>query len=115
MRLQRSFLTTLFIIAMLHNGNAQTEIAVPSWILQGNIYEVNVRQYTPEGTFKAFEKHLPRLKKMGVQTLWFMPMTAQLVKEDKKGNSTAIMLFGVIMVLSILNMGPWHDWLPVAL
>ena len=28
----------------------------PAWIMQGNIYEVNVRQYTPEGTFAAFEK-----------------------------------------------------------
>jgi glycosidase len=39
-----------------------------------NIYEVNLRQYTTEGTFNAFAKHLPRLKKMGVQTLWFMPI-----------------------------------------
>jgi alpha-amylase len=46
----------------------------PKWIMQGNVYEVNVRQYTPEGTFKAFEKHLNRLKDMGVQTLWFMPI-----------------------------------------
>ncbi|MFL5809688.1 MAG: hypothetical protein ACJ749_09205, partial [Flavisolibacter sp.] len=43
----------------------------PSWIEQGNIYEVNVRQYTAEGTFNAFAKHLHRLKDMGVQTLWF--------------------------------------------
>jgi len=41
----------------------------PAWIMQGNIYEVNVRQYTPEGTFNAFAKHLDRLKAMGVQTL----------------------------------------------
>jgi len=34
----------------------------PTWSGQSNIYEVNVRQYTPEGTFKAFEKSLPRLK-----------------------------------------------------
>ncbi len=46
----------------------------PSWIMQGNIYEVNVRQYTQEGTFNAFSKHLDRLKNMGVQTLWFMPI-----------------------------------------
>ena len=39
----------------------------PAWIAQGNIYEVNVRQYTPEGTFKAFEPSLQRLKDMGVQ------------------------------------------------
>jgi len=56
----------------------------PAWIMQGNIYEVNVRQYTPEGTFKAFEKNLPRLKKMGVQTLWFMPITP-ISKTDRKG------------------------------
>lgn len=56
----------------------------PAWIMQGNIYEVNVRQYTPEGTFKAFEKNLPRLKQMGVQTLWFMPINP-ISKVDRKG------------------------------
>jgi glycosidase len=39
-----------------------------------NIYEVNLRQYTNEGTFNAFAKHLPRLKAMGVEILWFMPV-----------------------------------------
>jgi len=56
----------------------------PAWILQGNIYEVNVRQYTPEGTFGAFEQHLDRLKAMGVQTLWFMPIHP-ISKKDRKG------------------------------
>jgi glycosidase len=56
----------------------------PAWILQGNIYEVNVRQYTPEGTFKAFITHLGRLKEMGVQTLWFMPIQP-ISKVDRKG------------------------------
>ena len=46
----------------------------PAWIMQGNIYEVNVRQYTPEGTLNAFAKHLDRLKAMGVETIWFMPL-----------------------------------------
>ena len=56
----------------------------PSWIMQGNIYEVNVRQYTPEGTFKAFAASLQRLKDMGVQTLWFMPINP-ISKLDRKG------------------------------
>jgi len=56
----------------------------PSWIMRGNIYEVNVRQYTPEGTFNAFAKHLNRLKQMGVQTLWFMPINP-ISKVDRKG------------------------------
>lgn len=48
--------------------------AVP-WIQSGTLYEVNIRQYTPEGSFKAFGQHLPRLADMGVQILWFMPIT----------------------------------------
>ena len=56
----------------------------PSWSYNTNIYEVNVRQYTDEGTFKAFQKHLPRLKDMGVEILWFMPVTPISLK-DRKG------------------------------
>lgn len=55
----------------------------PAWIIRGNIYEVNTRQYTPEGTFEAFSRHLPRLKEMGVQTLWFMPIHPISEKERK--------------------------------
>ncbi|WP_185094429.1 alpha-amylase family glycosyl hydrolase [Marivirga tractuosa] len=39
-----------------------------------NIYEVNIRQYTPEGTIKAFIPHIDRLKNMGVDILWIMPV-----------------------------------------
>ena len=53
------------------------------WISQTNIYEVNLRQYTPEGSFKAFSSHLPRLRDMGVQTLWFMPITPISLQERK--------------------------------
>lgn len=56
----------------------------PAWIMNSNIYEVNIRQYTPEGTFKAFSAHLQRLKDMGVQTLWFMPINP-ISKVDRKG------------------------------
>jgi glycosidase len=44
------------------------------WVKSASIYEVNIRQYTQEGTFTAFEKHLPRLKEMGVDILWIMPI-----------------------------------------
>ena len=44
------------------------------WAHHTNIYEVNIRQYTAEGTLNAFARHLPRLKDMGVETLWFMPL-----------------------------------------
>lgn len=47
----------------------------PDWSYTANIYEVNLRQYTPEGTFNAFSAQLPRLADMGIKILWFMPIT----------------------------------------
>ena len=38
------------------------------------IYEANIRQYSEEGTFDAFTKDIPELKKMGVKVLWLMPI-----------------------------------------
>lgn len=46
----------------------------PGFLRSSNIYEVNIRQYTTEGTFTAFSKHLPRLREMGVEILWLMPV-----------------------------------------
>ena len=45
------------------------------WVAATNIYEVNLRQYTPEGTFAAFGREMPRLREMGIEVLWFMPVT----------------------------------------
>jgi glycosidase len=47
---------------------------VSEWADRAVMYEVNVRQYTKEGTFKAFEAHLPRLSELGVDILWLMPI-----------------------------------------
>jgi glycosidase len=57
---------------------------VPEWSKNAVMYEVNVRQYTPEGTFKAFETHLPRLKELGVDILWFMPIYP-ISEKNRKG------------------------------
>ena len=61
------------------------------WIANTNIYEVNIRQYTPEGTFNAFISELPRLKDMGIETLWLMPVTpiAQMNKKGRLGSPYA--------------------------
>ncbi|HYJ79759.1 MAG TPA: alpha-amylase family glycosyl hydrolase, partial [Longimicrobiaceae bacterium] len=57
----------------------------PSWSRSAVIYEVNVRQYTPEGTFAALERHLPRLDSLGVDILWLMPVQPIGVKNRKGG------------------------------
>lgn len=58
------------------------------WAKNATIYEVNIRQYTAEGTFNAFKKHLPRLKDMGVDILWFMPITpiSEIAKKGSLGS-----------------------------
>ena len=107
---------------------SQTIDGHPAWIMQGNVYEVNVRQYTKEGTFKAFSKSLDRLHNMGVQTLWFMPINP-ISKVDRKGslgsyyavsNYTAINPeFGnirdfkrIVAIAHKLNMKVIIDWVP---
>ena len=58
---------------------------IPEWSKNSVLYEVNIRQYTPEGTFKAFEAHLPRLKELGVDILWIMPIHP-ISEKNRKGS-----------------------------
>ncbi|MBQ6583985.1 MAG: DUF3459 domain-containing protein [Alistipes sp.] len=57
--------------------------AHPEWTYDAVVYEMNVRQYTPEGTFAAAEQHLPRLKELGVDIVWLMPIYPIGLKERK--------------------------------
>lgn len=61
------------------------QFKVPEWSKNATIYEVNIRQFTPEGTFKAFGKHLPRLKEMGVDIIWLMPIHP-IGEKNRKGS-----------------------------
>lgn len=62
----------IFIFAFIISVHSQTK--TPDWAFDKTIYEVNLRQYSEEGNFEAFRKHLPRLKELGVGILWFMPI-----------------------------------------
>ena len=62
-----------------------TKFKTVDWAATANIYEVNLRQYTPEGTIAAFQKELPRLRNMGIDILWFMPLTPISV-EKRQGS-----------------------------
>jgi len=46
----------------------------PEWTADAVIYQLNTRQFTGEGTFKAAQEHLPRLAEMGVDIVWLMPI-----------------------------------------
>lgn len=56
----------------------------PAWSRKAVIYEVNVRQFTPEGTLVALQRHLPRLKRLGVDILWIMPVQP-IGRKNRKG------------------------------
>lgn len=63
--------------------DVKPEMQSLDWVKNINIYEVNIRQYTREGTFDAFAQHLPRLKAMGVDVLWLMPVFPIGMKNGK--------------------------------
>jgi glycosidase len=76
-------LTFVAIIIMgCKNENKSSATETPKEIAQFSpeveenavIYEVNIRQYSPEGTFNAFTKDIPQLKELGVKIIWVMPI-----------------------------------------
>ena len=54
-------------------GNV-THVMHPEWAKNAVIYQVNVRQFSQEGTFAAVEPQLDRLADLGVDILWLMPI-----------------------------------------
>ncbi len=87
-------LLSLCVVAFFRPALAQTdtryqpqpyvELEHPTWSRDATIYQVNLRQFTEEGTFRAFERHLPRLKKLGVDILWLMPIHP-IGEKNRKG------------------------------
>ena len=82
----RSVLAVLSLCASLAGGRADAQAArtPPAWARRAVMYEVNVRQFTPQGTFAALQTHLPRLKALGVDVLWLMPVQP-IGKLNRKG------------------------------
>jgi glycosidase len=64
------------------NDSVKTK-QVPEWTKNATMYEVNLRQFSKEGTLAAFEKELPRLKELGIDIIWFMPIHPIGVKNRK--------------------------------
>lgn len=61
------------------------EGAFKQWLNQAVIYEVNTRQFSASGRFEAVEAELPRLKELGVDILWFMPIHP-IGEKNRKGS-----------------------------
>lgn len=66
--------------------DAQSKVTVehPEWSRDAVLYQINTRHFTEEGTFKAAQEQLPRLKELGVDILWLMPIHP-IGEENRKG------------------------------
>jgi glycosidase len=78
------FLKAFLFICIISLTVTAQDFRPPEWSYDKAIYEVNVRQYTEEGNFKSFEKHLPRLKELGADILWLMPIHP-IGEKNRKG------------------------------
>jgi glycosidase len=67
-------IVALFPACNLFKKEAPKVFPYPEWVKNSVIYEINTRQYSPDGTFKAVEADLPRIKDLGIDILWFMPV-----------------------------------------
>jgi glycosidase len=57
----------------------------PEWCKNAAIYQLNTRQFTPEGTFKAAQAQLPRIKALGADIVWLMPIH-EIGLKNRKGS-----------------------------
>ena len=80
--MKKLLILTLALLALA--GCKKTPSVHPDWTYNSVLYEVNIRQFSPEGTFAGVEAQLPRLKELGVDILWLMPMY-EIGTEGRKG------------------------------
>lgn len=80
-------LSTILFLSLACAENKQEHVGMvhPEWSKDAVIYEVNIRQHTLEGTFNAFSEDIPRLKAMGIDILWIMPIHP-VGEKNRKGN-----------------------------
>ena len=67
-----------------YEPTAYVTVKHPEWSKNAVIYQLNTRQFTPGGTFKAAKEELPRLKSLGVDIIWLMPVHP-IGEENRKG------------------------------
>ena len=79
-------------LAVLALGCARQPVPERDWADTAVVYELNVRQFTPEGTFAAAQRQLPRLKSLGVDVIWLMPIypIGELERKGSLGSYYAI-------------------------
>jgi len=66
------------------NKGHLTGLNPPAWVHDGPIYEIFVRNFSSQGTFKNIQDKIPYLVDLGIKTIWLMPIYP-IGKEGRKG------------------------------
>ncbi len=77
------------IAQQLGSGETGDELSHPEWSKNATIYELNVRQHSAEGTFEAVTLDLPRIKSLGADIVWLMPIHPIGVVNRKGGENAS--------------------------
>ena len=72
-----------FICVAFISFSSIAQLNTPDWAHNATIYEINVRQFSADGKFSSVTKQLPRLKAMGIDIIWLMPIHPIGVKNRK--------------------------------
>ncbi|MCB9426403.1 MAG: alpha-glucosidase C-terminal domain-containing protein [Flavobacteriales bacterium] len=84
----KNYLLILFALCSTNGIAQERQFTTPEWSKNATIYEVNIRQYSKEGTFAEVEKRLPQLKMMGIDIIWLMPIHPIGEKNRKGGEGS---------------------------
>jgi glycosidase len=98
---------SLFVIIIFSLACNKTEtfkseskslVTHPEWAKNATIYEVNVRQFSKEGSFDKVTEQIPRLKEMGIDILWLMPIhpIGELNRKGSLGSYYAVKDFKAV-------------------
>ncbi|MBL7829132.1 MAG: alpha-glucosidase C-terminal domain-containing protein [Saprospiraceae bacterium] len=83
----------IFLTGCIEKGNNSSSNVVktmsalpapPSWFHQAVLYECNIRQFSDAGNFAGVTQQLERIKDLGVDVLWLMPIHPIGIKNRKE-------------------------------
>jgi glycosidase len=98
----KSIYYSIFALGLLFSCTPKTEevtevktekpvfkpVETVAWAKNASVYELNIRQYSKEGNFKAIIQDLPRIKSLGVKIIWLMPIHPIGEKNRKGGKGS---------------------------
>ncbi len=74
----------LILVACGNNDQPQRQVKHPDWITNKTIYELNIRQFSQSGTFKAVTLRMAAIKELGAGIVWLMPIHP-IGEKNRKG------------------------------